>query len=276
MPSKEKVEHAKINNSKNIGHCKYVDYIRVECKEKYNDIYKYLIDNNYVPEGYKSNEKKDNKKLSKKRNMFRNKCKKNYFIDENRLYYRYKRNNIVTNCKIPYVEEIFPLLSNTHIENDNCGYKMLCNLILLKKYYWEGYTKKITQFLSKCEICAAEKKTKIIKPETKIILDEGPKFRYVCDTWTLPQDLSINTDYVYGLDIIDHFSKYYNCFLLKNKTMKLCISKIKLFMINNGFCKLLQTDNDKEFDNPELKVFCENNNIKYVKSSPIIPKLMAP
>ena len=119
------------------------------------------------------------------------------------------------------------------------------------------------------------KKTKIIKPETKIILDEGPKFRYVCDTWTLPQDLSINTDYVYGLDIIDHFSKYYNCFLLKNKTMKLCISKIKLFMINNGFCKLLQTDNGKEFDNQELKVFCENNNIKYVKSSPIIPKLMA-
>ena len=81
MPSKENVEHAKINNSKNIGHCKYVDYIRVECKEKYNDIYKYLIDNNYVPEGYKSNEKKDNKKLSKKREI----CSE---INVKKLFYR--------------------------------------------------------------------------------------------------------------------------------------------------------------------------------------------
>lgn len=50
--------------------------------------------------------------------------------------------------------------------------------------------------------------------------------------------------------------------------MTLVISKIKLFITNNGLCKIIQTDNGKEFNNSEMIIFCENNNIKYVKSSP--------
>ena len=76
------------------------------------------------------------------------------------------------------------------------------------------------------------------------------------------------TEYLYILDCVDHFSKFLNSFLLKNKTMALVISKIKLFIINNGLCKIIQSDIGKEFDNSEMIIFCENNIIKYVKSSP--------
>ena len=41
---------------------------------------------------------------------------------------------------------------------------------------------------------------------------------------------------------------------------------------NNGICKIIQTDNGKEFDNTQMKLFCENNNIKFIKSSPYLPQ----
>ena len=43
--------------------------------------------------------------------------------------------------------------------------------------------------------------------------------------WTLPEELSENTEYVYIMYIVDLFSKYISAFLLKNKTMKLILSK---------------------------------------------------
>ena len=54
--------------------------------------------------------------------------------------------------------------------------------------------------------------------------------------------------------------------------MPLVLSKIKLFINNNGICKIIQTDNGKEFDNTQMKLFCENNNIKFIKSSPYHPQ----
>ena len=83
----------------------------------------------------------------------------------------------------------------------------------------------------------------------RIILDEGPKYRYVADTWDIPKDLIKNTDYRYGLDLIDHFSKFYFCYLLENKRMDIWFSKIKLFMACNGLCEIFRTDNESEFDN---------------------------
>lgn len=64
-----------------------------------------------------------------------------------------------------------------------------------------------------------------------------------------------------------------NAFLLKNKSMTSVITKIKLFINNNGKCKLLQSDNGKEFDNREMPIFCENEDIKYIKSAPYHPQI---
>lgn len=85
--------------------------------------------------------------------------RENFFIKSERLYYKYKRNNSsITEVKIPFKEEIYLILKNLYIENNHCGYKSLCNHIILNIYYWEGYRQDINIFLSKCEICNAEKK----------------------------------------------------------------------------------------------------------------------
>lgn len=54
--------------------------------------------------------------------------------------------------------------------------------------------------------------------------------------------------------------------------MALVLSKIKIFCNNNGNCSILQSHNSKEFDNAEMSLFRENNNIKYIKSSPYHPQ----
>ena len=79
-------------------------------------------------------------------------------------------------------------------------------------------------------------------------------------------ELKINNNYNYCLDIIDHFSKWDYSYLLEDKTMFLVISKIKLFIMNFGKCKIFQSDNGTEFKNLELKIFLENEDIKQVFS----------
>ena len=109
----------------------------------------------------------------------------------------------------------------------HCGYKALCNRIIEEGFYWDGYSKEINNFIKNGHFCNADKKKNKIYPNTKIIIDEGPKYRYIMDLWTLPEELSENTEYVYIMDIVDHFSKYMSAYFLKNKTMKLVLSKLK-------------------------------------------------
>ena len=155
-----------------------------------------------------------------------------YYIKDNRLYFKYKRyKNKSINVKIPFKGEVYPILKYIHINNNHIGYKNMCNQILLSEFYWLGYSQDITNFLNKWEICLSNKKKKHILSPLKIIIDEGPKFRYIVDLWEIPEDLSLNTDYIYILDCIDHFSKFLNSFLLKNKTMVLLYPKLKYFVI---------------------------------------------
>ena len=56
--------------------------------------------------------------------------------------------------------------------------------------------------------------------------------------------------------------------------MNLVVSKIKMFILNFGKCKIFQTDNGKELKNRELKTFLENEGIEQVFSRPYICNLM--
>ena len=77
---------------------------------------------------------------------------------------------------------------------------------------------------------------------------------------------------IYILNTVEHFSKYLNSFLLKNKTMTLVISKIKIFIHNNGPWQIIHTGHWKEFDNKEMKLFYENNKIQYITFSVKYPQ----
>ena len=104
-------------------------------------------------------EDKGNKKIANKRIDFRRQARTNYFIHNNRLYYKYKKNNIkAIEYKIPFREEILPIIKNIHISNNHCVYKALCNQILLNKYYLEGYSNYVKEYLNEYELCNGNKK----------------------------------------------------------------------------------------------------------------------
>ena len=51
-------------------------------------------------------------------------------------------------------------------------------------------------------------------------------------------------------------------YLLKNKSSELVLAKIKSYIRTNNKCEIFQTDNGKEFNNQNLKIYLENNDIK--------------
>ena len=107
---------------------------------------------------------------------------------------------------------------------------------------------------------------------SKTILSKGPKDRYVMDLWFLPPELnSSNTNYAYALDIIDHFSKYNESYLLNTKESLEIFPYFKNFIKRHGIPKYIITYNGKEFKNNLFKNFCDNNNIRFLHGLPYRP-----
>lgn len=57
------------------------------------------------------------------------------------------------------------MIKPLYIKNHHCGYKSLCNQIILNGFYWESYSKEIDIFIKNCKICNADKKIHKIKPQ---------------------------------------------------------------------------------------------------------------
>lgn len=92
------------------------------------------------------------------------------------------------------------------------------------------------------------------------------------DIWYLIDEIKIKTGFKYFLDIIDHFSKWYNGYLLKTKEAYELLKKIEIYIENFGKCKILQVDNGIEFKNNLLHTYCKNNNISIIHTSPYHPQ----
>ena len=249
----------------------YVDYPITSRKDYYNEIFKYINDNKIMPKRLEYSVNKNRKTVEKKRGKFRKLVREKYRILNNRLqyFYYYKNKNLWLN--IIYQEEKIPLLKFIHFNNNHIKRESMETKVIEMGFYWYGYSNDIINFIDNCGVCHAEKYGKKIPLNPKIIITYGPHIRYQCDLWYLPEILRINTEYLYCLDIIDHYSKWLNSFLLKNKNADLVVSKIKSYIRSNGNCEIFQTDNGKEFNNNLLKTFLENNNIKYLRSSPYHP-----
>lgn len=103
----------------------------------------------------------------------------------------------------------------------------------------------------------------------KTIISKGPCYRYVCDLWMLPPELNTaNTSYKYVIDIIDHFSKYTEFYLLNTKESFEIFTFIKNFIKTHDFPKYLISGNGKEFNNDLLNKFCLENNISFLHGLP--------
>ena len=108
-PEEKKIRNLKASNYLNIGKDEYVEYDKKGYPNKYNDIYNFLKDNTFVPERYRITHK--NKHIANKRTAFRKLARENYYIKDNRLYFKYKRyKNKSINVKIPFKGEVYPIL----------------------------------------------------------------------------------------------------------------------------------------------------------------------
>ena len=138
-----------------------------------------------------------------------------------------------------------------------------CNIryLLTANWYWLGITRDIQEYINSYPYCNNSSKYKILKGKTKIIIENGPHYRYVADIWNIPKEIADKTDYKYILDIVDHFSKWYYGYLLKTKTKEEVLKNIEIYCELFGMPKILQTDNGGEFKNNNLERFCHENNI---------------
>ena len=77
-----------------------------------------------------------------------------------------------------------------------------------------------------------------------------------------------HSNYSYVLDIIDHFSKFYNSYLLNTNEKFEIFTYIRNFIELYGKPKYLVTNNVSEFINLLLKDYCEKNGIKFIHGLP--------
>ena len=210
----------------------------------------------------------------KKRQLFRKEASK-YMLDENNrlcVLNPIEGNEEKIYYKIPYLHEKDLLIKQYHINNNHCGRTQIINLLHKDKWYWFGMNNDIRIELKKCIQCTNPNKFIKLKKKNKIILDNGPHYRYVADLWYLNTKIAALTGYKYVLDIIDHFSKWYGGYLLKTKSAEEVLKNIEKYIENFGTPKILQVDNGTEFTNALLDNYCKNNNIKLVHSSPYHPQ----
>ena len=157
------------------------------------------------------------------------------------------------------------MVNNYHWNFNHCGRDAIVDYIKKEKWYWYGFFKDIENLIKECPQCDnAHQKFKKFKSKIKAIIDDGPHYRYICDLWYLSNDVATMSGYNYILDIIDHFTKWYQGYCLINKTSEEVLSCIDSYIQSFGKPIILQADNGLEFSNTLLNNYCINNDIKLI------------
>ena len=128
------------------------------------------------------------------------------------------------------------------------------------------------QFCKECPECFVKFFSERIIEYPKIIIDELLHYRSQQITYLRKDLVSNKSTYKYIIDCIDHFSKFYWGFLIRNKTSETTLNKIKIFFEFNKKAIILHTDNELEFVNKLLYEYLNNENVKTVQSKPYYPQ----
>ena len=130
----------------------------------------------------------------------------------------------------------------------------------------------IDYFCNNCPICCTYYQSLKLTKNPRIITDEVPHYRYLCDITFLYKKITNKTKYNYIIDFLDHFSKFYWAFPIEQKNAEISLKYIKIFLMINDPPKILQTDNGGEFVNNILSSYLEEINVEHIKSRPHHPQ----
>ena len=218
-------------------------------------------------------------------NRFRELAKKSFYFSNERLYFIKKSEtnrlpngnfediNKVILKKIPYIFEIIPKIHEIHDQNGHISYRNLSKKFCEDEFYIDSIDLIAQEYLKQCPECYAKFYCKKMIKYPMQIQDEGPHYRLLIDiTYLDSKYYSKKTNYKYIIDCIDHFSKFYWAYLIREKTAETTLCKIKLFIAINKKPIIIQTDNGLEFKNKLLENYLKNEGIKHIYSRPHHPQ----
>ena len=110
----------------------------------------------------------------------------------------------------------------------------------------EGIDLLIDYFCNNCPICCTLYQSLKLTKNPRIITDESPHYRYLCDITFLDKKITGETKYNYIIDFLDHFSKFYWAFPIEQKNAETSLKYIKIFFMINvllNFYKLTMEGN---------------------------------
>ena len=149
----------------------------------------------------------------------------------------YNFNNLCQQTFWPYyikkntkIKEVLPELNKIHNIIGH-GQKEKFKLLLKNNnFYMEGIDLLIEHFTNNCPICCTYYQSLKLVKNPRIITDEGPHYRYLCDITYLDKKISNNTKYNYIIDFLDHFLNFTGLFLWNYKTLKLLLNIKRYFL----------------------------------------------
>ena len=115
------------------------------------------------------------------------------------------------------------------------------NKINERYIYIDRITQIISYIIKNCSTCL--KKSYKNKDPCGQIITHYPKERYLVDITELPDELNNDNKSLYLLNLINHYSKFWMSYIIKNKNAKTVKEKIKLAFECNGYLEELGSDN---------------------------------
>ena len=131
-------------------------------------------------------------------------------------------------------------------------------------FYWPGIYKQITELISRCSICNSHKPGQQKEP---LVCHETP---------TRPwQSISADLFELNGTDYLvttDRYSNFFELDILKSKTARGVIDKLKPHLARYGLPERITTDNGPQFDCSEFQKFAVEYQFEHITTSPRYPQ----
>ena len=168
-----------------------------------------------------------------------------------------KNNNKI--YRVPKLFECIELMKKFHSNSNHRSYDVLVEKFKEEKISWKWISNDIKYYIQNCVICQCKNRALIKRPFIKQILIEKPRQQYIIDLSETPSLIKENTQFKYFMHIIDHYSKYLFCILLKDKKGDTIINNLEKIFLTTGFPLEICCDNGKEFRNVKFSQFLTNN-----------------
>lgn len=166
----------------------------------------------------------------------------------------YKNKKDKTNYEfkeVSFIKNINKFLYKIYSENSHRNALSLREELLNRNYYYKGIVDDTIKVVKECSkyILKSNVDIKHKREKTKVIIFKCPKTKFIGDLTEIPNELKINSKYLYQVIIIDHFSKFVNSYLFEKKKACNILEKLKPFFAYYGEPKEFVSDKGKEFLN---------------------------